>query len=411
MANYLRALGTVVDAGLVIRFPPKARHYRKEMELGCVCRAGLGDGAQVSTAASYAAMGAKVGSIVPGIGNVVGAVVGALYGAILGKKKPVRPSAEQISQCNQVLSEYEALMAQYPSVPLGAAMGEGNLKSVYVCFEMVRTGTTKDPRFLDGNWQLARDMAIEAVKKTFAAPAGTEVVLSTAGRRDIKGKAFRHVEVRWINTEANSLQSIGAKLQRFIEDVCLAYQKPGLCGRWGDDLFGRLAVDIVDWAAATYLPQVEIPKEPPSAPAASPVAPAAPPPPSVPVPAAAVPPNVAPPAVSAPTLPPNASPDQIQHAISQLTQMFMQTQQAQMMSASQAQAAAQAAAQQWLASQGLQAPPAAVAQTTQAAVSQASGNTSLYLGLAAAAAFMFAMPARSSARSRSRGPRRARSRR
>lgn len=236
-------------------------------------RNGLGNAARATSAAQYAGLGAKVGSIVPGIGNIVGGVVGAIAGAILGKKKPVRPSAEQIAQCNQVVNEYESAIAKYGDLPIGAALGEGNLKAVFVCFEMVRLGTTPDPRFLDGNWQLARDVAIEAVKKAFAAPPGTRVSLTTVGRRDIAGKAFRPFTLNYTNSEANTLESIARKTVEFHIGSCANYNARARC----EEIFAmpylrHAVVDLVDWAASTYVPQVEVPRELP---------PVAPPPPTV----------------------------------------------------------------------------------------------------------------------------------
>lgn len=425
MANYFTALGATAPGPLplIIRYPPKARQYRGMVRaglqgLGCHCQAcgldGLSDAAQASSAVSYAAMGAKVGSIVPGIGTAIGAVVGLVAGALLGKKKPVRPSAADVAQCNTILQEYEAVIAQSQGLPAGSALGEGNLKSVFICYEMTRAGTTKDPRFLDGNWQVARDMTIEAVKKAFTTPAGTQVRLSTEGRKDVQGKAFRPFTVTYVNTEANTLASIADKVKQVIIGSCENYHKGLMChDGWDTPMFSKLCLDMVEWAAATFLPQVEIPKEStapipqlpqPSAPAPAPTQPTT----TVPVPAAAVPPNVAPPALTVPTLPPNATPADIQAAIAQLTSQFMQTQQAQAMTAQQATNAATAAAMQWLQSQGLRPPPAAVADTAAAAVQAGTSNAPLWIGLAAAA-FAIAMPAsRSPVRHRSRAPRRAR---
>jgi hypothetical protein len=289
---------------------------------------------------------------------------------------------------------------------VGSALGEGNLKYVFVCYEMVKAGTTKDPRYLDGNWQVARDVTVEAVQKAFNAPPGTQVTLSTVGRKDIQGKAFKPFTVSYINTDANTLQSIASKVKALIIGSCENYHKGSMCqGGWDTPTFSKWCLDAVEWAASTYLPQIEIPKDT-AAPIPQLPQPAQPLP--SPLPAVPVPPGVTPPTVVAPTLPPNASQADIQAAIAAMTQQFMQTQQAQAMTPQQAANAATAAAMQWLQSQGVKASPAAVADTTQATVAKAGSNAPLWLGLAAAA-FAIAMPAsRSSVRSRSRAPRRAR---
>jgi hypothetical protein len=284
-----RATGNLSGKPLRVTFPGNSGKFRGVVKrnlqlqgLGCGCEGnGLGDSAQVQTTASYAAMGAKAGSVVPGIGNVVGAVVGAIAGLYLSKKKPVRPSSEQISQCQQVVNEYNSVIAQSQGMPVGSVLGEGNLKSVFICYEMVVTKTTKDPRFLDGNWQLVRDVAIEAVKKAFASPAGTEVVLTTDGRKDVNGKAFKPFTLRYMNDEANSLRSIADKVQAFEVGACSKYHSEGDCsGAWGSEYIRKAMLDLVEWAASTYLPQIQIPKEPeaiitPAAPLPAPNTPAA----------------------------------------------------------------------------------------------------------------------------------------
>lgn len=273
LARGLRPVQVKNARTIHITYPGRAAHLRPAVRarlsgMGCACQprslglGGMGDAAQVQSAASYAALGAKAGSIVPGIGNVVGAVIGLVVGAFLAKKKPVRASAEFIAQCGQAFNEYQSMIAQYPSQPLGTALGEGNLKILATCMDN-RYGGTKDPRFLDMNWQILRDSAIEAVKKTFDAPPGTEVVLTTAGHRDAKGKAFRVVETRWTNTDANSLQMIADKLWQFQSAGCLAYHKSNICDPILNHAdYKHLMLDLIQWAASTYLPQIEIPKEP-----------------------------------------------------------------------------------------------------------------------------------------------------
>jgi hypothetical protein len=399
MANYYRALGLAAAPPplLLVRYPPAARRYRSRVQatlsglgcnLGCGCASGLGDSAQIASSASYAATGAKLGTaIVPGIGTVVGAVIGVVVGALLGKKKPVRPTAQDVAQCNTVLQEYESISAQSQGKPVGSALGEGNLKSVFVCYEMVKAGTTKDPRFLDGNWQVARDVTIEAVRKAFDAPPGTQVTLSTVGRKDIKGKAFRPFTVTYVNSDVNTLASIADKVKQLIVGSCENYHKGSMCtDGWDTPMFSKWCLDAVEWAATTFLPQIEIPKD-----IAAPIPQL--PQPVQPLPAPiSTPPTTAPVPVALPTLPPNASQADIQAAVAAVAQQFMQTQQAQAMTSQQAANAATAAAMQWLQSQGVKASPAAVADTAQATVAKAGSNAPLWIG-AAAALFAIAMPA------------------
>jgi hypothetical protein len=347
--------------------------------LGCGCMklSGFGNGAQVQSAASYAAMGAKAGSIVPGVGNIIGGAIGAVAGAILGKKKPVRPSAEQMSQCNQVMNEYESAIAQFGPKPIGMALGEGNLKSVFICFEMVRAGTTKDPRFLDGNWQLARDAAIEAVKKVFSAPPGTQVTLSTAGRKDIKGKAFRPASVTWTNTETNTLDLVAQKVWQFFNAGCLAYNKASVCSGIQDTaLYRKMVLDLVDWAAGTYIPQVQVPRDPAAVAAEqAATAPPAPPPVAIPTPVAPVPvtaplapvqplpPPIAPFAPGAPT--PTVPVDQTGNLIASLLQQGATAQET------------FTAALRSLQSQGVQATPQVQADVASLVKSGGKDNTNL----------------------------------
>lgn len=311
---------------VLITYPGSSGRYRNAVRaslngLGCACRsrglAGVGDSGQVQTAAQYASLGAKAGSVVPGIGTVIGGAVGAIYGAIKGKKKPVRPTSQDKANCTRIVSEYEALIAPYPNQPIGGALPEESIKAVWMCYEMVVLGTTKDPRYLEGNWLVAKDAAIEAVTKTFTTPAGTDITLSTEGRRDRDGKLFRPAKVSWANGEANTMSLIGSKVQQYFMAGCLAYNKAPTCDAIHNRAtFKHLIMDLVAWAAATQIPQVEIPPDPDTALPGAPTAPAAPPAPVVAVSTAPFPVLTVPaptqlqpvPAVPTPQLPGSVSP-------------------------------------------------------------------------------------------------------
>lgn len=396
---------------LRVRYPGNSGRYRELTRntlqgMGCACRSnGLGDSAQVQSTAQYASLGAKVGSVVPGVGTIIGGAVGAIYGAIKGKKKPTRPSKQDKANCQQVIRDYESLIAPYPNQAIGGALPEESMKAVWMCHEMVVAGTTPNPLYLEGNWLVAKDAAVEAVQKTYRAPAGTEIKLTTEGRRDRAGKLFRPVTVTWLNGEANTMNAIAAKLMEYFNKGCLSYHKAAVCDRAnGGATWKHMVLDLVAWAAATQIPQVEIPASPDAAlPSA---APAATPQPVVavnpaPPPILTVPPPTAPPvpgasaplpgAVSPVPAPPGAPPGAYEAALAAQLQPMI----AQLMAQGADQKYAFTAALSSLAQRGIE--PTAAVQTAVADKVQSIGGLNPWVvagGGLATAILIFALSGR-----------------
>ncbi len=280
---------------LRITYPGASGQYRGIVRatlggLGCDCVShGLGDTAQVQSAAGGASQGATAGSAIwPGVGTVIGAVAGAIYGYLKGRKKPMRPSRQDKENCRNVMNDYKNLIEPYPNQAIGGALPEESIKAVWMCDEMINQGTTPNPLYLEGNWLVAKEMAIEAVKKTFTTPAGSTILLTTKGRRDRAGKLFREVNETWVNGEANSMNAIATRLNSFFLKGCLSYHKPGVCDPLNSrPLWRHMVLDLVAWAAATQIPQVQLPSDPnatlPGAPAAAAVPVTAAPPTAPPI--------------------------------------------------------------------------------------------------------------------------------
>lgn len=395
---------------VIISYPGNSDRYRALVRsnlsgLGCACRAsglaGLGDTAQVQSTAQYASLGAKAGSVIPGVGTIIGGAIGAVYGAIKGKKKPTRPSRQDKENCRAVMKDYENLIAPYPNQAIGGALPEESIKAVWMCDEMVNAGTTPNPLYLEGNWLLAKEMAIEAVTKTFNTPAGSPILLTTKGRRDRAGKLFREVNETWTNGEANTLNAIAAKLASFFNKGCLSYHKASKCDPINSrPLWRHMVLDLVAWAAATQIPQVVIPANPdaalpgaPSAPAPQPVTavPAAPPPVSQPVPLPSAPAAPLPGAVSPVPAAPGAPPGAYEQNLANQLQPLI----AQLMSQGADQKYAFTAALSSLAQRGIE--PTAAVQTAVANQVQAQGGINPWLlvgGGLGVAMLMFALGAR-----------------
>lgn len=226
--------------------------------------AGLGiDIQQAGGAASMAASGAKLGTmILPGIGTVIGAVVGAVVGWLGGKKRnPYLVTADQIKQCNGVISEYMGFAAQMPeqAIPLDFQQ----LKDIAWCSVAVHGGQFgwKDTRFFAHPvepilWPLAKQM----VRKIYETPIGATIQLDEFSFKDPKGRTIRLKSQSFVNTQFVSIKDVAEKyFFPAMMEQCLAMpnQKPAHCD--GFHAFAdvrRWAFDFLALAARTELPNI-----------------------------------------------------------------------------------------------------------------------------------------------------------
>lgn len=222
---------------------------------------GLGDSAQAQSAASYAAAGAKVGSVVPGIGTVIGAVVGAVVGWLAGKKKPPRPSAEQLAQCKTLVNEYMGYAAQMPSQPI--PLDYQQLIDIHWCFQAMYGAKyigVKDPRWFNPGVEAALfPAARQIVKKIYETPVGAEVTID-AITFNVMGKSLTFKGFNFVNPQFTDLKSFTANVWK---PLAIQYCQntagkgaPGCPDYYNLPDFSRWLYDVIAWAARTELPNI-----------------------------------------------------------------------------------------------------------------------------------------------------------
>lgn len=222
---------------------------------------GLGDSAQVQGAAAGAAAGAKAGSIIPGIGTVIGAFIGAVVGW-LGAKKPVRPTEEQLAQCQQLLADYDLYTSQSPDVPL--PMSRQQLIDMNWCLDAVHGAKVglRDPRWFTPDVEgVFIPMALTIVKKIYSTPVGATVNLGEISFKDPKGRSIKFSGYSFVNPVFTDLKSFAD--QFFIPMAVKMCQETAGKGSGGcesyyaqEPLFRRWLYDLLGWAAREALPNI-----------------------------------------------------------------------------------------------------------------------------------------------------------
>jgi hypothetical protein len=378
---------------------------------------GLGDTAQATSAAQSSATLAKVGSAIwPGVGTVIGAVVGAVVGWLGSKKPPVRPSPQQIAECKARISDYMNFAAEMPdqAIPLDKAQ----LLELHWCLQAIYGGHyigVKDYRWFNPGVEAALiPAAQQLVRKIYETPVGQQVAIDTITFKDPKGRTLSFKGFSFTNPQFTNLKTFTEQVWlpmavQYCENTA-GKGAPGCAEYYRTPEFRRWLYDVIGWAARTELPNISEADLAAASQVATQVGSSAKDvvtaveqiigrsvqreeTAALLTPPGTAPPSTAPP-IATPTLPPNATGADIQAAITQLTTQLMQSQAAQSMTQQQVIAAATTAAQQWLSTQGIKAPPAAVEETTKATVTQAGGigNVPLWLG-GAALLFALARPA------------------
>lgn len=215
---------------------------------------------QAASAASYAASGAKLGSaIIPGIGTVIGAVVGAIVGWLSAKKKPVRPTAQQLADCKALLTEYSGYAAQMPTTPI--PLDEAQLKNLNWCLQAYYGKDIKnlDPRFFDGSFTDLLAIARSLVKAIYNTPVGGTVQVSETVNK-VRGQTFRSSGISFTNPAFTSIQVFSET--KFL-DVAIQYcdqtagkGRGGCPGLYNRPEYRRWLMDLFGFAARTELPNI-----------------------------------------------------------------------------------------------------------------------------------------------------------
>lgn len=220
----------------------------------------FGGNEQTSGAAAGAASGAKVGSIVPGIGTVIGAVVGAVVGWLASKPKPVRPTAEQLSACRTLLTEYMGYAEQLPNAPLPMELPQ--LKEIAWCQNAIHGGLMglKDPRyFAIGIEPYVLPLAKDIVKKIYETPVGGQVNLDALTFKDPKGRNVHFQGFSFVNPVFTDLKSFSQTVFKAMlvqgcgdsaakKSGCQAYHDLADTQRW--------MYDMLAYAARITLPNI-----------------------------------------------------------------------------------------------------------------------------------------------------------
>lgn len=223
---------------------------------------GFGDAAQTQTAATYAATGAKVGSIIPVIGTVIGAVVGAVVGWLSAKPKPVRPTAQQIADCKNLLSEYGSFAAQMPDAPL--PMDKAQLLEIHWCLQAIYGGKyigVKDPRWFNPGAEAALfPAALQLVKKIYETPVGATVSIDAITFNDPKGRKLSFQGFNFVNPQFTDLKTF---TEQYWMPMAIQYCQntagkgaPGCPDYYHLPEFKRWLYDVIAWAARTTLPNI-----------------------------------------------------------------------------------------------------------------------------------------------------------
>lgn len=222
---------------------------------------GLGDSAQAQSAVGYATMGAKAGSIVPGIGTVIGAVVGAVVGWLAAKKKPIRPTAEEIAACKSLVGEYMGYAEQMPNQPI--PLDQEQLRKLNWCIDALYGSKVglKDPRFFDPDVaQIFIPMARQIVKLIYSTPVGGTINLDSLSA-SVRGQKFTFKGFSFVNPTFTNLKTFCD--QYFIPiavQMCkdTAGKGAGGCESYYGQQpeFKRWLYDLLGWAARTELPNI-----------------------------------------------------------------------------------------------------------------------------------------------------------
>lgn len=232
--------------------------------LGYMGYMGATGGGVAKGAASGAATGATLGSIIPGLGTVIGGAVGAVVGivsSVFGGKKPVRPSANQVANCKNMLVQYNQVAAQSPTLSSGAAFGEQALKDLNWCL-MALYGNdikNKDPRFFDGNFTDLMKIGTDIVAQVFRTPAGSMVNLSGTSNK-IGKQTFSSPAQSFVNPPFISLYKLANDV---FYPIAIAYCQataskgaPGCQQLYSRPEYKRLLFDILGLIASRDIPQV-----------------------------------------------------------------------------------------------------------------------------------------------------------
>lgn len=217
----------------------------------------LGDTERVQSAASYASTGATVGSIIPLVGTVIGAAIGALAGWILGGAKPVRASAQQIAECQTLITEYMGYAAQMPGVPMPVELPQ--LKQAVWCGDALYGAMVKlkDPRFFAGGFDEQVGILRQICRKVYETPVGATVELSGLSFRDAKGKQINLPGMSFINQPFISIQDLCDRVVIPLQiKNCEPWGGAQCAGFFAIPFIRRIWMDLLGYAARVELPNI-----------------------------------------------------------------------------------------------------------------------------------------------------------
>lgn len=216
---------------------------------------------QAQGAAQTAALGAKAGSIVPGVGTVIGAVVGAVVGWLAFKKKPPRPTAQEIADCKTLLSDYMGFAAQMPTQPI--PLDQEQLRQLNWCMDAVYGSKIglRDPRYFDPDVAgTFIPMARQTVRKIYETPVGQTVNLGEISF-SFRGQTFKFKGYSFVNPTFTNLKTFCD--QYFIPMAVQMCKETAGKGAGGcEDYYGQLPefrrwlYDLLAWAARSELPNI-----------------------------------------------------------------------------------------------------------------------------------------------------------
>lgn len=222
---------------------------------------GMGDSAQTQSAAQYAALGAKAGSVIPVVGTVIGAVVGAVVGWLSAKKKPPRPTAQQVAECKTLLSEYMGYASQMPTQPI--PLDQEQLRQLNWCMDALYGSKVglRDPRYFDPDFLgTFVPMARQVVRKIYETPVGGTVNLGEIAFK-IGKQTFKFSGYSFVNPAFTDLKTFCD--QYFIPMAVQMCKETAGKGAGGCESyygqqpeFRRWLFDLLGWAARTELPNI-----------------------------------------------------------------------------------------------------------------------------------------------------------
>lgn len=210
----------------------------------------------VATAYSFAEVGS---AILPGVGTVFGAVVGAVVGWV-GQKKPVRASAEQVQQCQQLLSEYMGYARQMPTQPI--PLDQTQLGQMHWCINAVHGSRVKlkDPRYFNAGFDNGIiPMARALVQAVYNTPVGQEVRLDAVTFKDPKGRSVSYPQYNFINKQFISIAELADRVfyPLWVKTCEVGRKDPQVCDPYFQTPeLKRLVYDVLGWAAREMLPNI-----------------------------------------------------------------------------------------------------------------------------------------------------------